>query len=313
MREHYCNVTNVIKFCTTQRVKVTCWNRKARGTEHWQMNLRPKVQGSWNLHEQLPTDMDFFVMLSSIVGLVGHRSQAGSAAGNTYQDALAHHRRASGLPAVSINLGAILDVGSVAEGTTTARFSASEAAQMDEIELQLIASMCISGATYRCPVPPPQVCTGMPSGGMLRAGRQEDPAHFERPFFAVLKNLGISSATSETSTASTDKVKDLVDRLRRQVSVKDAYLCVSEILRVRLAKELGLTPEAVDLHKPLHQYDFDSLKAVDLKSWFTKVLKADINTFDLLKADSVSALASMIVEVSEMVIDRRCNECHKLK
>lgn len=268
---------------------------------NWQTNLRPKVLGSWNLHDQLPTDMDFFVMLSSIVGLIGHRSQAGYAAGNTYQDALAHHRRASGLPAVSINLGAMVDVGTIAEGTTTASFSASEAAQMDEIELQLIASMCISGATYRFPVPPPQVCTGMPSGGMLRAGRQEEPTHFERPFFAVLRNLGISSATSETSTVSTDKVKGLVDRLRRQVSVKDAYLCVSEILRFRFAKELGLTPEAVDLHKPLHQYDVDSLKAVDLKSWFSKVLKADINTFDLLKADSVSALASTIVEVSELV------------
>ena len=269
--------------------------------ENWQTNLRPKVQGSWNLHDQLPTDMDFFVMLSSIVGLTGHRSQAGYAAGNTYQDALAHYRQASGLPAVSINLGAMLDVGTIAEGTTTASFSASEAAQMDEVELHLIASMCISGATHRRQVPPPQVCTGMPSGGILRAERREDPAHFERPFFAVLKNLGISSATTETPTAATDKVKDLVDRLRSAVSMKDAYLCVSELLRLRLAKELGLASEAVDLHKPLHQYDIDSLKAVDLRSWFAKVLKADINTFDLLKADSVSALASMIVEVSELV------------
>ena len=273
--------------------------------ENWQTNLRPKVQGSWNLHEQLPTDMDFFVMLSSIVGLIGHRSQAGYAAGNTYQDALAHYRRMNGLPAVSINLGAMLDVGTIAEGTTTASFSASEAAQMNEIDLQLIASMCISGATYRRPMPPPQVCTGMPSGGMLRAVGQEDPAHFERPFFAVLRNLGISSATSEKSTASTDKVKDLVDRLRLVVSVKDAYLCVSEILRLRFAKELSLAPDAVDLHKPLHQYDIDSLKAVELRSWFAKVLKADINTFDLLKADNVSALASMIVEVSELVV-REC-------
>jgi zearalenone synthase (highly reducing iterative type I polyketide synthase) len=270
--------------------------------QNWQTNLRPKVQGSWNLHEQLPRDMDFFVMLSSIVGLIGHRSQAGYAAGNTYQDALAHYRRLSGLPAVSINLGAMLDVGTIAEGTTTASFSTSEAAQMDEIELQRIASMCISGATYRRTVLPPQVCTGMPSGGMLRAVGQEDPAHFERPFFAVLRNVGISSATSESSTTTTDKVKDLVDQLRLVVSAKDAYRCVSEILRLRLAKELGLAPEAVDLHKPLHQYDIDSLKAVDLRSWFVKVLKADINTFDLLKADNVSALASMIVEVSELVV-----------
>jgi len=269
--------------------------------ENWQTNLRPKVQGSWNLHKQLPRDMDFFVMLSSIVGLIGHRSQAGYAAGNTYQDALAHHRRACGLPAVSIDLGAMADVGTITEGATAASFSASEVAWMNETELHLIASMCISGAVYRRPVPPPQVCTGMPTGGMLQARRQEEPTHFERPFFAILKNLGVSSATTEGSTASTDKAKDLVERLGLATSIEDARLCMSEILRLRLAKDLGLMPEAVDLHQPLHQYDIDSLKAVDLKSWIGKLLKADVSTFDVLNADSISALASKIVQVSELV------------
>jgi zearalenone synthase (highly reducing iterative type I polyketide synthase) len=269
--------------------------------EKWQSNLRPKVQGSWNLHKQLPRDMDFFVMLSSIVGLIGHRSQAGYAAGNTYQDALAHHRRARGLPAVSIDLGAMADVGTITEGTTAASFSASEAAWMNETELHLIASMCISGAVYRRPMPPPQVCTGMPTGGMLRAGRQEEPVHFERPLFAILKNLDVSSVTTEASTASTDKTKDLVEQLGFTTPIEDAHSYISEILRLRLAKELGLTTEAVNLHKPLHQYDIDSLKAVDLKSWVGKVLKAEVSTFDVLNADSVSALASKIVKVSELV------------
>ena len=84
-------------------------------------------------------------------------------------------------------------------------------------------------------------------------------------------------------------------------SIEDVHLCISEILRLRLAKELGLMPEAVDLHKPFHQYDIDSLKAVDLKSWVGKVLKAEVSTFDVLNADSVSALASKIVKVSELV------------
>jgi NADPH:quinone reductase-like Zn-dependent oxidoreductase/NAD(P)-dependent dehydrogenase (short-subunit alcohol dehydrogenase family) len=270
-------------------------------SENWQTNLRPKVQGSWNLHTQLPRDMDFFVMLSSIVGLIGHRSQAGYAAGNTYQDALAHYRRARGLPAVSIDLGAMADVGTITEGTTAASFSASDAAWMNETELHRIASMCISGAVYRRPVPPPQVCTGLFTGGMLRAGRQEEPIHFERPFFAVLKNLGVSSVATEITTASTDKAKDLIEQLGLATSIEDAHFCISEVLRLRLTKELGLTPEAVDLHKPLHQYDIDSLKAVDLKSWIGKVLKADVSTFDVLNADSVSALASEIVRVSELV------------
>ncbi|MDP9360611.1 MAG: amino acid adenylation domain-containing protein [Acidobacteriota bacterium] len=69
--------------------------------------LAPKVKGAWNLHrltEQAP--LDFFIMFSSAVSLLGTEGQSSYAAANAYLDALAHHRRAKGLPALSINWGA---------------------------------------------------------------------------------------------------------------------------------------------------------------------------------------------------------------
>lgn len=47
----------------------------------FQLAMKPKVQGSWNLHELLPRDLDFFVMLSSATGVLGNRSQGNYAAG----------------------------------------------------------------------------------------------------------------------------------------------------------------------------------------------------------------------------------------
>ena len=76
------------------------------GPDHWDAVLRPKVQGAEVLHELTRSlELDFFVCFSSIASVWGSRGQAHYAAANRYLDALAHHRRAHGLPALTINWG----------------------------------------------------------------------------------------------------------------------------------------------------------------------------------------------------------------
>lgn len=85
--------------------------------DDWVTATKPKIQGSWNLHKVLPKDLDFFVMLSSVSGIIGNQGQANYAAGNTFQDALAHFRHRQGLRATALDLGAVRDIGHITENS----------------------------------------------------------------------------------------------------------------------------------------------------------------------------------------------------
>ena len=78
--------------------------------------LSPKVVGAWHLHQLTQTQpLDFFILFSSLTSLIGNAGQANHAAANAFLDALAYHRQASGLPALSINWGAWTEIGAAAQ------------------------------------------------------------------------------------------------------------------------------------------------------------------------------------------------------
>ena len=116
-----------LRFCTYDQVsfsELTLVANKERqdmlfeqiGIEEYRAIVRPKVQGAWNLHNALPKgELDFFVMLSSAAGILGTRGQAVYAGTSAFLGAFAGWRQAQGLPASTIHLGAVGEVGYVAE------------------------------------------------------------------------------------------------------------------------------------------------------------------------------------------------------
>ncbi|PYI02377.1 putative polyketide synthase [Aspergillus sclerotiicarbonarius CBS 121057] len=90
--------------------------------DDWHSGLRPKLYGTWNLHTEFshPNSLDFFLMLSSVSGVVGIASQTNYAAGGAYEDAMARYRQSRGLPGVAIDLGPISDIGYVSTSSKVA-------------------------------------------------------------------------------------------------------------------------------------------------------------------------------------------------
>jgi 4-hydroxyphenylalkanoate synthase len=78
--------------------------------------LRPKVDGTWNLHELTTSaDLAVFALYSSAAGILGSAGQAAYNAGNTFIDALAVLRHHQGLPGTALAWGPWAATGGMTE------------------------------------------------------------------------------------------------------------------------------------------------------------------------------------------------------
>jgi hybrid polyketide synthase/nonribosomal peptide synthetase ACE1 len=76
--------------------------------------LKPRVDGNLHLDQLFHNEnLDFFILLSSMTGVLGNIGQSNYTTSNAFMASLAAHRRQRGLAASVINVGAIVDAGFV--------------------------------------------------------------------------------------------------------------------------------------------------------------------------------------------------------
>ncbi|KAL8782131.1 MAG: hypothetical protein Q9213_005665 [Squamulea squamosa] len=267
--------------------------------EDWVVSTRSKVTGSWNLHKVLPASLDFFVLLSSVNGIFGGRAQANYAAGNTFKDALAHHRNALGLKAVSVDLGLMVAEGVVAENELLLASMRRIGHLMDINQEELISVL-----DYYCNPnlllssnEDAQVLMGIEVPSAVLAKGIDLHHSIHRPMFRQLFRT-IPDETKPEISITESKPMDRAAMLRKATSQDEAVSLVSEWFSGKVAQVLGLPKLEIDLRKPIHTYGIDSVVAIDLKNWLAREVGADMEVFMLLGNSSVETVSALATEKS---------------
>ncbi|KAJ5087235.1 polyketide synthase [Penicillium angulare] len=266
--------------------------------EQWNNGIRPKVQGTQLLHELLPTDLKFFVMLSSIAGVIGNRGQANYSSGNTFQDGMATFRRRRGLSAVSVDLGLMLGIGLIAERGGHSNLQRWEAVGINEPQFHSIMIAAMSGSFKNSTIPF-QIISGLPTAGILHREKLEKPFYIDDPRFAILNKLHLDGIESKEETT-----EFLEFKLGQCQSLQDVSDVTTAAVCERLARGLQTDVGNIDASKPLHAYGVDSLMAVDIRTWALAEAKAEIALFDVLSGISIAGLARKIAAISKAVSER---------
>ena len=264
--------------------------------ENYQNSILPKVHGTWNLHQkfQHADDLDFFVILSSAVGIVGNASQSNYSAAGSYQDALSRWRVARGLPSVTIDLGAVKGIGVAAEtaGVLGRLHRLGHVPLTEKQVLAVLASAIL--APYE-----PQVVVGLNSG----PGRHWDSdgeSQLGRDFrFAALRDR--ADAPQGCADINGDDAGSLASKLAAAGSPDEAAELVGATIAEKLSDIFMIPVADIELAKRPAQYGIDSLVAVELRNMLVQHAASEVSIFGIMQSPSLAALAADVAAKSSYV------------
>ncbi|MEU2834811.1 type I polyketide synthase, partial [Streptomyces lavendulae] len=228
--------------------------------ERVQRVFGPKVAGALHLDELTRgLELSAFVLFSSAAGVFGNAGQGNYAAANAALDALAHTRRAAGLPGVSLAWG--LWASTSALTATLAEADHRRIGRSGLVALETEEGLGLLDSALRSPEP-----LLVPVHWDLPVLREQAHAGalptLLRDLVPVpVRRTGAAVATSEDGAQSA-----LSERLRGLTESRRTELLV-DLVRAHAAAVLGHgRPESVQATQAFRELGFDSLTAVELRN-----------------------------------------------
>jgi acyl carrier protein len=243
--------------------------------------LAPKVDGAWHLHELLrDRPLDCFVLFSSAAAVLGSPGQANYAAANAFLDALAHHRRAQGQPALSINWGPWAEVG----------LAAAQSNRGQRLALQGIGSLTTAqglDALAQLLGQNESQIAAIPLN--LRQWREFHLAAADAPLLSELAH----EAQGQPLTAPAEA--RMLETLRNaEVDQRQALL--TSHVREQVGQVMRLDPDAIDLATPLGSLGLDSLMGLEIRNRLERSLGLTLSAALVWTYPTIAALASFLAD-----------------
>jgi NAD(P)-dependent dehydrogenase (short-subunit alcohol dehydrogenase family)/acyl carrier protein len=245
--------------------------------------LRPKMMGGWLLHRLLEdAPLDFFVLFSSAGSLLGQPGQGNYAAANAFLDVLAHHRRAQGQPALSINWGAWAELG----------FADTPGGQ------RLARRLAILGIRSIAPQQALEVLERLLRQDSAQVAavpvnwqqyRQFYPAGSESP---LLSQLAREEADIPLQAGHPGEKRDAL----LAAEPGERHQLLQSYLSEQVARVLGLSASKLDVQQPLSNLGLDSLMAVELKNRVAVDLGVNVPMVKFLEGLSVNQAATQVLD-----------------
>ncbi|MFF3547642.1 SDR family NAD(P)-dependent oxidoreductase, partial [Streptomyces platensis] len=224
---------------------------------HLDTVLRPKVDAAWNLHE-LTKDLGLsaFILFSSAAAHFGNAGQGNYAAANAFLDALAHHRRAQGLPAVSMAWSVWAERVQAADQSEEMRAERISAGAMTaELGMVLFDHARRAGEPVLVPIP-----LDIPAIRALPKDR-----------IPILLHGLMPGDTRRSAGSEGPGEKGWADRLIAMPADKQRETALA-LVRTHVASVLAYeSADQVEDHRPFKDLGFDSLTAVKLRNQLAAV------------------------------------------
>ncbi|KAI4289981.1 MAG: hypothetical protein L6R35_000743 [Caloplaca aegaea] len=274
--------------------------------EYWHTGIDPKRIGTWNLHNALlphSSSLDFFLMTSSISGTVGTATESNYCAANYFLDVFARYRRSLGLPATSLGLGMISEVGYLHENPEIEALLLRKGIQaINEDELLQIVDIALSQAggaegNYDA-LADGHILTGLETSGLklLRQKGFEGTNPTLNDPRALLLASALDGASASIAKSNSGLPAELAEALEGG-NDKDILEVVLLLIKKRFSNLVLVPVEKVDDSRPLNSLGMDSMLAAEFRTWFYQAFKVDI-PFLMLLSETVTLkrLAELVKE-----------------